>query len=114
MRTLRSFVLAVVALLVLAPAILADVCCGEHTRVVARPSTAVPGMAVTFDHLDCSGLYEPAPKIATLRTYLLTTSPVADVVNSLDTASWPSFKEIVRPDARSGSARIVVPDLPPG
>ena len=115
MRIVRSFGLAVGALLLLAPAVLGDECCGDHQGVVARPSRASPGEVVTFDHLDCTGLGEPAPKISTLSRWHLDVNSILDRDAEdppLDSGTWAQFKEIVAPDSASPSALIIVPDLP--
>jgi hypothetical protein len=114
MRILVSIILAGVLAVAAAPAVLADSCCGEHPDLVARPSVATPGMAVTFAHISCTGLGDPPPKLSSLRRYLLTTDSIADVTNNLDASSWSQFKEIVAPDSTTGGARIVVPELPDG
>ena len=114
MRILRAFLVAFGVLLVVAPTALADICCGEHANVTAQPSAAVPGMVVTFGHLDCTGIYNPPPRTATLGTYLLTTSSIADITNNLDTSTWAPFDKVERQGATGGRASIALPDLPPG
>jgi hypothetical protein len=115
--TAATAAVVLVATLALAPVASADVCCGT-ADVTFDPPRAQAGKTVTLDGLVC---VDPAngtqATLASLRGFWLTRQDdraFLDDPARPDPAEWPAFASVPDPNAKTGSATIVVPSLRDG
>lgn len=124
--TLRSSVIAIAAVLFVAPGVLADTCCA-NLRIGLSPQSAGPGDVVRLIGLRCLNPDNTGPLPLNLGAFWLSTGrrPAdgdpgsapglglpAPVLPPLP--KWFAFRSVTDPAATSGEATIAVPDLPNG
>lgn len=120
--TLRAVVIGIAAVLLLAPAALADTCCA-NTRVTLDPPSAKPGDAVRLIGMRCLRADNSGGLPLSLGSFWLWAGDRAGEADP-DTAPGPGLPQDLPPvekwlpfdsvDVAAGSAAIIVPNLPDG
>lgn len=126
LRTMRSAVAAVLAVLLLAPSALADTCCA-NIPVQLEPRSAMPGDTVRLIGMQCRSADNSGPLALNLGAFWLLPGarPADDHPGDVPglalpapdlppTEEWLSFASVPDATASSGDATITVPDLPDG
>ena len=122
---LRATVIGAAAVLMLAPAVLADTCCA-NVPVALDPPAAMPGDVVRLTGLQCLNADGSGPLPLDLGAFWLSTGERAAEADP-DTApgpglpgdlppteAWLPFDGVGDASASGGDATIIVPDLPDG
>lgn len=123
---LRAMVIAIAAVLVVAPAVLADTCCA-NLPVGLNPRSAMPGDVVLITGLECRNYDNTGPLPLSLGAFWLSTArrpadPDPGSVPGLGLPApdlppvekWHRFASVPDASATAGDATIIVPDLPGG
>jgi hypothetical protein len=124
-RAARAVVVAVAAVLSLAPPALADTCCA-NVAVGLEPTAALPGDTVRLIGIRCLDADNTGPLPLKLGAFWLSagsraaeaqpdTAPGPGLPADLPpTGAWLAFTSLPDATATSGNATITVPDLPNG
>jgi hypothetical protein len=121
-----ALLLATPAVLLMAPAALADTCCA-NLRTSFDPPSAHSGQVIHVTGLQCLNYDNTGPLPLRLGAFWLSAArrpadPDPGSVPGLDlpfpdlppVETWPTFATVPDPSVTTGSATIVVPDLPAG
>lgn len=123
---LRATMIAIAAVLLVAPAVVADTCCA-NLPVGLDPRSAMPGDVVRITGLQCRNSDNTGPLPLKLGAFWLSTarrpaqsdpgSVPGDGLSPPDlppVETWHAFASVPDPKATAGDATIIVPDLPGG
>lgn len=120
---LKATVIGIAAVLLLAPAVLADTCCA-NTPIGLDPPSAMPGDAVRLVGMQCLNADSSGSLPLNLGAFWLATGKRAAAGNDQPgpglpatlppVDQWLPFDSVPDPAASSGDATITVPDLPAG